>query len=351
MADIDAMKSVAEHGSREQELALLDLVKQLNANYPALEPAQRSDMLERVRTQISHASDGAEVLELLCELIIRYGEVFELQDAKTLLRTLVHRESPHPALEALLCRTLDTPANLTGYKITALGACGGPAALDLLESLPAQEYSLFVQKQLSTAIARLKRHFSGGSELRWGNLSMPRSVLLRFRCVEGAAPLLARQLREQKGLFKVHPLQQPQQAWVDAQLASAHPFHPDVLRPVRIFQDVSFHTGLIMPSNKVVHELEPLSELLLSGALPGVMQSITSGDVRFAVRFEADRRPSSTRLARFARHLESELNRQFPQSRWINEPRSEDWVFCFQQQSAGLDAENHAGSQALRFSF
>jgi tRNA G10 N-methylase Trm11 len=70
-------------------------------------------------------------------------------------------------------------------------------------------------------------------------------------------------------------------------------------------------------------------KLAVEGPLPKIVESSTRGPIRFAVRLEGDKKLSGSRIADLSLAMVEGLNQRRKEGRWVNDARTEDWVFVF----------------------
>ena len=294
---------------------------------------------ERVRRELDSRSDTESWLRQVAEHYLSSDHQFPLAAHKEILRVLSHMEEAHPVLEMRLLGNLETPANLLGQKMGALGACGGASSLIRLDAelSPDKLGSPFVRKMHDTALARLRRRATGKGLVSLSSLSLPAGIALVLECVSGLEDTLASVLMREcgpmvktvkshtmKGKVEVRPGEDWRWDWIDR---------------VRLFEQMRFdavQSCSVIPSDSMA----PVwVEAALQSGLPDIVSSCTQGARRFAVRVEGATKIASRQLVAVARALEDRLNAVSSEGegtdQWVNDPRTEDWVFVFTETQKG----------------
>lgn len=294
---------------------------------------------ERERRELGSRSDLESWLRLVAGHYLVWDEKFPLGAHKEVLRVLSHMEESHGVLEARLLDHLEIQSNLLGQKLGALGACGGSLSLAKLEGglAPESLVSPFVRKMHDTALARLRRRVTGKGRVSLSVLSIPAGVSLFLECVSGVEDTLASVVMRECGGMAKSVRSHSMKGEVEVRTGGAWAW--DWVDRVRLFEQMRFEAGQsrnVIPADAVA---SVWADAAMQSGLPGIVESCTEGARRFAVRVEGATRIASRQLVAIARALEDRLNCGSSEvqgsDQWVNDPRTEDWVFVFRETHKG----------------
>ncbi len=294
---------------------------------------------ERVRRELGPRSDVEPWLRLVAEHYLLWDEKLPLAAHKEVLRVLSNMEESHVVLETRLLDHLETPSNLLGQKLGALGACGGSSSLSKLDAGLAPEtlVSPFVRKMYDTALARLRRRAAGKGRVSLSALSIPVGVALFLECVFGVEDTLASVVMRECGGKVKSVKSHSMKGEVEVRAGAAWAW--DWVDRVRLFEQMRFEAGQTRNVIPADAEASVWADAATQSGLPGIVESCTEGARRFAVRVEGATRIASRQLVAIARALEDRLNGGPSEvqgnDQWVNDPRTEDWVFVFRETQKG----------------
>jgi predicted RNA methylase len=302
---------------------------------------QQAEAFETLRRQLPKIAEPDHCFTALCEHYLKNVEELPLATEKALLRVLQQYDQSHPALESRLLDTLEQKPNLLAYRIATLGACGNQASMTRLESLVLPENaSPFLLKSLELARSRLRRKLAPQVTPGWENPILPLPLHLRLSCVPGMENALAKALAEAWPELQIPDQHQPLSGEIPASLHKGKWDH-EKLQRCRLHLDCAFDGGKWTSPGSPTDNRTLISSLchwVSSSPLPQIAASVSPGCIRFAVRVEGMASAQKSFTASLAKQLEEQLNRcpnePTGAGRWINEPRTEDWVFHFEHQAS-----------------
>lgn len=325
---------------RSAQCVIVDSMR--HSGFPVPEDGSAEDLgawWERERRQLDSREDIGSWLRDVADYYLRWDERLPLGAHKEVLRVLSRMEEPHRLLEARLLEHLEVSGNLLGHKLGALGACGGAESLAKLDGglSPDAPVSPFVRKMQDTAHARLRRREQGKGRVAFGELAIPSGVGLMLECVPGLEDTLAAVMMRECGAsvrsVKSHTMRG------EVEVRPGDSWTWDWVDQVRLFEQMRFQPIQMRDRITLDSPAPSWAQAFLDAGLAGIVDSCTDGARRFAVRVEGDTRIPSRMLVAVARALEERLKSETVANGmddpWVNDPRTEDWVFVFRETSRG----------------
>lgn len=216
-----------------------------------------------------------------------------------------HQEEHH-LLRLLQTSQLDREKKFIGQ---ALNKIGGSATLDLLR----QQSNLLPHLTSQRVQANLARQDQPSRILLHSTFPSLSSLRIHLRCRTGLETILSREIKETQAKFRILEI-------LPGLIALAPQSNPSLqdLYSLRCFSTASFCLGTL-PKGQLAHE--PLAHLIASPATLRLLQTFTSGPLRYRLEFIArgHQRASVRQLAQMVFALSPKLLNDSRQAPWAIE--------------------------------